>query len=224
MGNRCLPEYRPGWWLRELPQNQQHLKDFTFFPQGCETSSGFPTTTILLSMALAYVVLDLPNHRVFSKLEKCMKYSMFITVLGLVWLGSLYLMTEFLHQCVLTTLITWIMLEKLEKIYPLLRNMKRRWFIAAIVGIACLPFSVYVGKLKMGIDPHWSVRMVIGDLTRLIFYCLISILISLIHLQAFKWCDNRNYLRYESSPIFSLARDFGYLMGYALSSTTIAKR
>lgn len=115
-------------------------------------------------MTLLYILLQLQmvNKRstLLSGLKKCMKYVIFALMIGVVWIGSLYLLTEFLHQCILTTVITWFLLQKLEKLFPLMRTWKRKWFVTSVLGIGCIPIGVYIGKLKMGIDPHWSVRMV----------------------------------------------------------------
>lgn len=115
-------------------------------------------------MTLLYILLQLQTTNkkltLFSRLKKFTKYAIFVTVLGVIWISSLYLLTEFLHQCLLTTLLTWFFLQKLEKLFPLIRTWKRKWVIISLLGIGCIPISIYIGKLNMEIDPHWSVRMV----------------------------------------------------------------
>lgn len=48
-------------------------------------------------------------------------------------------------------------------------------------------------------------------------YIIIAIFFFLILFQAFKWCSEVTLMRHEAGPIYVLFRDYGYLLGVALS-------
>lgn len=71
---------------------------------------------------------------------------------------------------------------------------RKRTAIAGVAAVGLFVVGMYFAKLYAGFDPHWSVRM------------------------AFKWCLDPEYLRHETSPIFVMCRNLGFMMGIALAS------
>ncbi|ALC39817.1 CG15400 [Drosophila busckii] len=109
------------------------------------------------------------------------------------WLSRLYLATEFMHQCVLGSCLAYVAFRHRQRYLLQLYAWPRCRAIMMIILLGCLALAVYFIKLRLQLDPHWSVR------------------------QAFKWCPEPTYMRHEASPIFLLSRDLGYLLGFALA-------
>ncbi|XP_034099543.2 glucose-6-phosphatase catalytic subunit 1 [Drosophila albomicans] len=192
------PELRPLWWLRELYANgnRNAIRSGIALQShdlSCETSGGLPCAH---SMSLMAFLVILSSHLSLSsgcRNRKVLLYSIVGCCMISVWLSRLYLATEFLHQCLLGSYIAISTLSNIDRHSDYLRSRRRIHLVAIVLLLGSLATAVYFIKLRLGFDPHWSVR------------------------QAFKWCPEPTYMRHEGSPIFLLTRDLGNLMGVALS-------
>ncbi|KAL9876213.1 glucose-6-Phosphatase isoform 1-T1 [Glossina fuscipes fuscipes] len=195
----CCPEYRPYWWLKEF-KAVHHFDDLQQYPSTCETSAGFPSAHstvftvfvhLFLGPSMSYI-----SHQ-FKMDQRCLKLiSSFLWIVfsSLMWLSRMYLLAEFLHQCILGSLIAFLFLHFFNRHSSFFYALNRRWLVTGVLCCSSIPVTAYFSMLSMHVDPHWSVRM------------------------AFKWCQEPSNLCHETSPVFSLGRDFGYLMGVALSA------
>lgn len=191
-----LPLYRPIWWIRE---NNIHSTQINQSQYSCDTSPGFPSTHSMSFTGFVFILLLYFN--LFPH-----KRSIAVTVMSIPsWIVCVYFGTNFLHQCICGSIVAVFVIEFIRR-----RRRQRQWSadgvifmeswwrkttaIAAVTAVGLFVIGMYFVKLHTGLDPHWSVRM------------------------AFKWCSDAEYLRHETSPIFVMCRDLGFIMGIALSS------
>ncbi|XP_030561466.1 glucose-6-phosphatase 3 [Drosophila novamexicana] len=190
------PEWRPLWRLRELYADVHGIRPRVALQShdlSCETSGGMPCAHTMTWTALLMVVsVHLPLKGRSASWRPLVHLLIGCCTLCM-WLSRLYLATEYLHQCLLSTYIAVSLLASCQRHLDHLYAQRRGWAVLLVLLFGCMAVSVYFIKLQLGIDPHWSVR------------------------QSFKWCPEPTYMRHESSPIFLLARDLGNLMGVALS-------
>ncbi|XP_017856732.1 PREDICTED: glucose-6-phosphatase [Drosophila arizonae] len=190
------PDWRPLWRLRELYANEYAIRPGVALQShdlSCETSGGLPCAHSMAWTALLMVVsMHLPMKNRSSSWRLTM-YGLIGCCILSMWLSRLYLATEYLHQCLLSTYLAISLLASCQRHLNSLYSRRCSWAVLMVLLLGCLAMAVYFLKLHLDIDPHWSVR------------------------QAFKWCSEPTYMRHESSPIFLLARDLGNLMGVALA-------
>ncbi|XP_005191248.1 glucose-6-phosphatase 2 [Musca domestica] len=193
------PEYRPIWWLREF-ESKYKFRGFNLDANTCDTSAGFPSSHAVTFTTFAFILF----HWLLVKLGKCCNMSNFekyILIygfvslpLGLLWTGRLYFLTEFLHQCIGGSLFALLGVHFFNRYSALLLKLHKWSTVVWVMVLGMLPAAVYFAMIYLvDMDPHWSVRM------------------------AFKWCSEVTLMRHEAGPIYVLFRDFGYLLGVALS-------
>ncbi|XP_065356361.1 glucose-6-phosphatase 2 [Calliphora vicina] len=196
----CSPEYRPIWWLKENADNYKYnFKDIQIDPFSCDTSAGFPSTHAAAFTTFVFVLVWRLVKSILSSFDFMLydKYLLIYAIASLLsaalWFSRLYFLFEFLHQCILGSLFAVGLIHIFNRFSTSLLSLRKLKAVLVVFGLASLPISAYFGMLYMDVDPFWSVRM------------------------AFKWCADPLYLKHESTPVFTLSRDFGYLLGVALS-------
>lgn len=106
----------------------------------------------------------------------------------------MYFGCHFLHQCIAGGLIAGAVLYGIRFNHWKLYTIGKITFVGCVIAMASFIIAIYYAMVMFDYDPHWPVRM------------------------AFKWCSNPEYLKHETTPIFSLCRDFGSILGTALSA------
>ncbi|XP_013108898.1 glucose-6-phosphatase 2 [Stomoxys calcitrans] len=192
------PEHRPIWWLKEY-NSRYKFKGFNTGANTCDTSAGFPSSHSVTFTAFAFIffhwlLLKLGRQCHMSKVEKCvLTHAMVSLPLILLWCGRLYFLTEFLHQCIGGSILAMAGIHFLNRNTAVLLKFSKLCAVMFVVAAGMLPLGIYFAMLHLDEDPHWSVRM------------------------AFKWCSEVTSMRHEAGPIYVLFRDYGYLLGVALS-------
>ncbi|XP_075151403.1 glucose-6-Phosphatase [Haematobia irritans] len=192
------PEYRPIWWLKEYG-NVHKIKQFNIEVNACDTSAGFPSSHSVTLTAFAFItfhwlLLKLGKYCHLTKVEMyCLTHALVSLPLIAVWCGRLYVLGEFLHQCIGGSICAIAGIHFLQRYTSTLLKLPKLLSALSVVTAGFLPLGTYFVMLHMGVDPHWSVRM------------------------AFKWCSEVTSMRHEAGPIYVLFRDFGYLLGVSLS-------
>ncbi|XP_055918130.1 glucose-6-phosphatase catalytic subunit 1 [Eupeodes corollae] len=198
-----FPVHRPTWWIRENNHRSINIKQSPF---SCDTSPGFPSAhsmsfTGFVFIFLLYLNLS-PRNRWLA-----------VTLLSIpTWIACVYFGSHFLHQCICGSIVAVLVIESIRRRRQkqmqqqppsregagagviCMKSWRKITAIAAVTTLGLFVIGMYFAMLYAGLDPHWSVRM------------------------AFKWCPDPYYLRHETSPIFIMCRDLGFMMGVALSS------
>lgn len=190
-----LPMYRPSWWIRENNIRSLNVNQNNFI---CDTSPGFPSSQSMSLTGFIFIYLLYLNLSFRTRW-------LAVTLLSIpTWLACVYFGSHFLHQCICGSIVAVFVIESIRRLHKsskgagagviFMQSWRKTKAIAAIATIGLFVIGIYFIKLNVGFDPHWSVRM------------------------AFKWCPDPEYLRHETSPIFVMCRDLGFMMGIALSS------
>ncbi|XP_073821922.1 glucose-6-Phosphatase [Musca autumnalis] len=194
-----FPEYRPIWWLREF-ESKYKYRGFNLEANTCDTSAGFPSSHAITFTAFAFIffhwlLVKLNKRCDMSNFEKYIWVLGFVSLpLGILWTARLYFLTEFLHQCIAGSLLALFGVHLFNHYSSHLLKLKKWSTVLLVLLLGVVPVGVYFAMIYLvDMDPHWSVRM------------------------AFKWCSEVTLMRHEAGPIYVLFRDFGYLLGVALS-------
>ncbi|XP_063238749.1 glucose-6-phosphatase 2 [Bacillus rossius redtenbacheri] len=186
-----LMEHRPYWWVRETalyggPERAPSLRQT---PLTCETGPGCPSGHVMGYAAVAYLLASSLSEGVPRSLARGVWALYWGTVL-LVALSRLYVATHFPHQCALGALgglaVAWLLAGRDWHRTP------RRAALLGALGLCLVPVAAYWLQKLLGVDPQWSVRL------------------------AFKWCEHPEFLHVNTTPLFSLVRSCGALVGVAL--------
>ncbi|XP_075219528.1 glucose-6-Phosphatase [Lycorma delicatula] len=205
-----LMEHRPYWWVKETGSRGIELRQT---PLTCETGPGSPSGHIMGSAALLYVFLQFfvdyffRNDLSLSKKQKnCRLFILWVfyfVLLVLVGMSRVIIGAHFPHQCLLGAVLG-IMLGYLltgtsgrYSIRNWWRSASRCKMLSVAAAISLISAGGYLFHFLVGADPHWSVRL------------------------AFKWCRNPEYVHVSTTPLFSLVRDSGAMIGLALASPVI---
>lgn len=193
---RVYHEDRPYWYVKEtngLDLLQHRLT--------CETTSGYPSKHVMSVTGFLIIVGFFSG----KELGKCLNDSesktlkFLITIVQyilviLMGISRMYFGCHFLHQCLAGAFLATVVLCCLRYDQWKIFTIERYLFVAGVMALASFVISIYYTMITLDYDPHWPVRM------------------------AFKWCARPEYLKHESTPIFSLCRDFGTILGAALSA------
>uniref|UniRef100_W8BZ15 glucose-6-phosphatase n=1 Tax=Ceratitis capitata TaxID=7213 RepID=W8BZ15_CERCA len=188
-----MPANRPYWWVHESDDN---YKIFLHQYRGsCETTGAFPSSHCIAMVTFSYVLIFQIEwrHKWSSTFRTFVRVLLVVLVSILVALSRIYLATQFASHCLLTGLLLIGVIMLYERHANIFYSLSQLKAVLITCCLSLLPVFVYFSMKRVGLDPHWSVRM------------------------AFKWCIDPEYMRHEDSSIFILGRDFGYLMGVMMS-------
>ncbi|XP_055837465.1 glucose-6-phosphatase catalytic subunit 1 [Episyrphus balteatus] len=183
-----FPQYRPFWWIRENNLRSIKINQSSI---SCDTAAGFPSAHSMSFTGFVFVFLLYLN---LSPRNRWLA----VTLLSIpTWIACVYFGSHFLHQCICGSIVAVFVIELIrrkQRDVIFMQSWRKKTAIAAVTAVGIFVIGMYFAMLYAGLDPHWSVRM------------------------AFKWCPDPQYLRHETSPVFVMCRDIGFMMGIALSS------
>ncbi|XP_055387092.1 glucose-6-phosphatase catalytic subunit 1 [Condylostylus longicornis] len=160
----------------------------------CETTSGIPSGHSAAIVALSYLILAYLS----SGYRNLIYFPLGILCL-IMFMSRIYFGCHFLHQCIIGGMIAYGGIKYIlePQMWQFLLETGKKFHIIILIATGLFTLWSYVIMMYTNIDPHWSVRM------------------------AFKWCRDPMYLSHTSSPVYSMLKDFGYMMGVALSAPLI---
>ncbi|PAA49631.1 hypothetical protein BOX15_Mlig020263g8, partial [Macrostomum lignano] len=180
---------RPYWWVGE--RLRQVNLTLAQFPQTCETGPGSPSGHCMVAAASWYIPVLYASQSLPTKSRLAVRYAYFagITALGV---SRCFLATHFPHQAVggvITGCLLSIVAVKMGS--QILRPF-------ALLLLAFLMFSSSLGVShclrQLGLDPDWSIRL------------------------AERHCASSEWVSIDTTPLFSIHRDIGAILGAAFSS------
>uniref|UniRef100_A0A915L015 glucose-6-phosphatase n=1 Tax=Romanomermis culicivorax TaxID=13658 RepID=A0A915L015_ROMCU len=186
---------RPYWWVHECSNNSD-LLSLKQYALTCETGPGSPSGHAMLTSAIWYIILWAYTRCVvlYSKKRTTLTISiwtLYLTLFSLVSVSRLFIAAHFPHQVIAGGISGLAVGWYFTKI-PILRFEPER-FLQILAGMAFFAFVVYSGLIIFGIDPSWSIQ----------------------HAQ--KWCENPKWIHLSTTPLSSLFRDSGAVVGLALA-------
>lgn len=197
--SRVYHEDRPFWYVRETHGHELQQHRLT-----CETTSGYPSKHVMTITGFLVIAGYFAGKEMCQMLNdvesKALK--VFISAVQLVFVFlmafcRMYFSCHFMHQCLGGAILAMAVLYGIRCNHCHIFTIGKIVFVGGVVALATFVIVTYYAMLVFGYDPHWPVRM------------------------AFKWCSNPDYLKHESISIFQLSRDFGSILGVALSAPLI---
>lgn len=158
-------------------------------------------------------------RRYLNKPFKYFLWNVYVGILGFVSISRMFFACHFFHQCVLGSCfgITISQFLQHRKINRFITEMHRAkaLFVGFSVFILCI--SVYYAHFALARDPQWAVKKVNflyegNKFNETMFDNNFSFQ------KAFNWCKDPYYIKPETTPIYSLAREFGLMFGLILCS------
>lgn len=224
---RAIAEDRPYWWVNESPSyteltrpelRQMHLT--------CETSAGSPSGHVMFTATVLYVgtlgiLRSMPWYRRAGSMVRYCIWNVFLGVLATVTVSRLYFASHFLHQCLLGAALGILIGHVLQhpEINQTLNRMGFKSAMGLYLALLSLTLAVYGSHYFLQKDPQWSIRKVVHKKKRIRRLCPQN----LFSPQAFNWCKDPYNVKPETTPIYSLVREFGLLFGLILCAPN-AKR
>lgn len=197
--SRIYHEDRPYWYVRE-----NELQELVQNRLTCETTSGYPSKHVM-SITGFLIILGYFCCRELGRFlnevesnvcKKLITFGQYFLVISM-GLSRVYFGCHFLHQCAAGGFLALVVLYGIRYNGWRVYSVGKVAFVGTVICLASFVISIYYTMVLLDYDPHWPVRM------------------------AFKWCSNPEFLKHESTPIFSLCRDFGSILGTALSAPLI---
>lgn len=140
------------------------IKTDTF---SCDTNAGFPSANVTAFTVYALIVVwhlaktVLPRSFHFLIIDKyLLVYATVLLLSGFVWLTRLYFLYEFLHQCLMASVMGFVVLELLIRFSMSLLTAGKLKALILVVVFSLVPIAAYYVMLYLDEDPFWSVRMV----------------------------------------------------------------
>lgn len=182
---------RPFWWIGETGISVKVQQ----FACTCETGPGSPSGHAMVTAAVWWVVVSAVRRAIQSKtnstLIAAVPYLLYVMLLVAVGLSRIYILAHFPHQVVagsVTGVILGVLLgQQVPEGRPLL------FFCRISFGLLLGTILFYVGLQQIGVDFSWSIPV------------------------AKKWCSRAEWIRLDTTPFTSLARDCGALLGLGLA-------
>ncbi|XP_054899043.1 glucose-6-phosphatase 3 isoform X2 [Poeciliopsis prolifica] len=186
---------RPYWWVGESRVYFSTKPKISQFPCTCETGPGSPSGHSMVTAAVWWVVVPPLSSFLHSRTHcwviSTAPYVIYALLLGAVGTSRIFILAHFPHQ-VVTGIITGIFLgiflsRPLPEGHPLL------FFVSFSAGMLFSALILNVALRLVGIDLLWTVAL------------------------AKKWCSRAEWIRMDTFPFSSLARDCGSLVGLGLA-------
>ncbi|XP_027885292.1 glucose-6-phosphatase 3 [Xiphophorus couchianus] len=186
---------RPFWWVGECQLFVNTKPNISQFPCTCETGPGSPSGHSMVTAAVWWVVVPPLSSFLHSHTHcwviSAAPYLIYGLLLGAVGISRIFILAHFPHQ-VVTGIIAGIFLgiflvRKVPEGRPLL------FFVSFSAGMLFSALILNAGLQLVGIDLFWTVAL------------------------AKKWCSRADWIRLDTVPLSSLARDCGTLLGLGMA-------
>lgn len=223
---------RPYWWVNETDLFTNLTRPYvrqTYLT--CETTAGNPSGHVMFTASILFFVIKTIFYqspwfqRYSSKSFKFFIWNIYVFILGLISISRMFFACHFFHQCIFGLCFGIAISQFLQKRnvnrFLMEMNRKRSFLLGFTMLSICI--SIYFAHFIISQDPQWTVKKVMH--LRKTIYCLIKFKDKIYYMlnQAFNWCKDPYYIKPETTPIYSLSREFGLLFGLILCSP-LAKR
>ncbi|XP_015927004.2 glucose-6-phosphatase catalytic subunit 1 isoform X2 [Parasteatoda tepidariorum] len=205
---RLLHGERPYWWVHETQIYNTTGKTIPFlhqFPITCETGPGSPSGHSQSTASVWYVIIQtFLQKNNFSSIDRyglISKTCWFVYFLLLTAIGTsrIFIAAHFPHQCIFGIILGWAVAVSLENINQVKCNILQYSTITA--GMMASAAFVYTFLETIGTDPMWTIN------------------------KAIKWCIDENYIHLDTTPLYSMMRYCGFMlgMGFGFNSSYFEK-
>ncbi|KAL4630862.1 glucose-6-phosphatase 3 [Arapaima gigas] len=186
---------RPFWWIGESGLFMKNPPQIQQFPYTCETGPGDPSGHSMVTSAVWWVLTSTLASFLYSYTRSTLltfvPYLLYLTVLVGVGISRVFILAHFPHQVITGTLTGIVIGVVLNRRVPQWRPLS--FFVYVSMGLLLGALLFYTLLQHCGVNLSWSIAL------------------------AKKWCSNPKWIRLDTTPFSSLARDCGAILGLGLS-------
>ncbi|XP_070703484.1 glucose-6-phosphatase catalytic subunit 1-like [Pempheris klunzingeri] len=191
---------RPYWWVQETGyygnSSQPMIEQF---PMTCETGPGSPSGHAMGAAAVYYTmmssliatVLKKEGHQIRKWCMRVSLWMLFWCVQVCVCLSRVFVAAHFPHQVITGVVIGILVAESLSRTQQIYAAGLRSYLLTSLLFLS-LALLLYLCLRLVGVDLLWSVE------------------------KARCWCHRAEWVTVDSSPLASLFRNTGTLLGLGL--------
>uniref|UniRef100_A0A3Q3VSL5 Glucose-6-phosphatase catalytic subunit 1 n=1 Tax=Mola mola TaxID=94237 RepID=A0A3Q3VSL5_MOLML len=191
---------RPYWWVQETDYYGNYSKPLIEqFPMTCETGPGSPsghamgTAAVYYTMMSALLATVLKNEQYQIK-KWCVRVSLwtlFWSVQVCVCLSRVFVAAHFPHQVIAGVVIGILVAETLRRTQQIYKAGLHSYLLTSLL-LLCLALLLNLFLQLIGMNLLWSVN------------------------KALYWCHRAEWVSVDTSPLASLFRNTGTLLGLGL--------
>ncbi|KPP62054.1 hypothetical protein Z043_119787 [Scleropages formosus] len=186
---------RPFWWIGESSLFETKPPQIQQFSYTCETGPGSPSGHSMVTSAVWWVMASTLASFLYSytrsMLLMVVPYLLYLMVLVAVGISRVFILAHFPHQVVTGTLTGIVIGVILNHRVPDLRPLS--FFVHISMGLLLGALLFHAALERCGVNLSWSIAL------------------------AKKWCSHPEWVRLDTTPFSSLARDCGAMLGLGLS-------
>ncbi|XP_066554859.1 glucose-6-phosphatase 3 [Amia ocellicauda] len=186
---------RPFWWVGESGLFRLDQPRLRQFPSTCETGPGSPSGHAMVTSAVWFVMATalstFLHARTRSVVLKAVPYLLYLAIVVAVAVSRLFILAHFPHQVVAGSLTGLTLGWALSWVVPEGRGLG--FFVRVSGGLLLGALLLQWGLESCGVDLSWSIAL------------------------ARRWCAQAEWIRLDTTPLSSLMRDCGSLVGLGLA-------
>ncbi|XP_070837376.1 glucose-6-phosphatase catalytic subunit 1-like [Chaetodon trifascialis] len=191
---------RPYWWVQETGYygnaSQPMIKQF---PMTCETGPGSPSGHAMGAAAIYYTimssliaaVLKKEGHQIRKWCVRVSLWTLFWCVQVCVCLSRVFVAAHFPHQVIAGVVIGILVAESVSRNQKMYKAGLCSYLLTSLL-LLSLALLLYLCLRLVGVDLLWSVE------------------------KAHSWCQRAEWVSVDTSPLASLFRNAGTLLGLGL--------
>lgn len=182
---------RPYWFAIEN-QKRLDLPPLKQFPVTCETGPGFPSGHAMVTAAIFYVIFDFVLMRKQLQKLRVPIWVSYVLMIVSVSISRLYIAAHFPHQVIVGGILGYFVANLVLNYRSKLEMATRNQYIATTAFLFATALATYFSLNMLGFDAGWSVE------------------------KAKQFCVKKEWIHLTNSPLFSLMRYTGFLLGFGL--------
>jgi glucose-6-phosphatase len=182
---------RPYWWALENASNFD-LPPIKQFPNTCETGPGSPSGHAMVTSAIFFIIFDFVLLRKQMQKLRIPIWTTYLLMIVTVSISRLYISAHFPHQVVYGAVLGWVVANLVLRYHIKFEMANRSQYILTTLFLFGSAMATYFALNALGFDAGWSVK------------------------KAIKFCQHSEWVHLDNSPLFSLMRYTGFLLGFGL--------
>jgi len=182
---------RPYFWVPEASSTID-LPPIKQFPVTCETGPGSPSGHAMVTATIFYIIFDYILMKKQLQKLRIPIWTTYLFMIITVSISRLYIAAHFPHQCLVGGLLGFLVAKLVLNYRAKFEHASRSQYIMTTLFLFGTAIGTYFALNLMGFDASWSVK------------------------KAIKYCNHSSWVHLDNSPLFSLMRYTGFLLGFGL--------
>ncbi|XP_037044766.1 glucose-6-phosphatase 2-like [Bradysia coprophila] len=181
---------RPYWWSLEYVDTHQGMPQLQQFSVTCETGPGSPSGHAMITAAIFYIIFDYITRKI--KILQVPIWTAYMLMIFSVSMSRLFIAAHFPHQVVVGAVLGYMIANLVLKSSFKVEQASRSNYIWTTVFLFISALATYFSLNLLGFDADWSVK------------------------KAIEFCQRPEWIHLSTSPLFTLMRYTGFLLGFGL--------